>query len=64
LVRCGEFFGAGGFPGCGEPDHQDQGGGTWVVCDGGSGCGRAWKWFFVLCTGMLRLRHDSPDQAG
>ena len=36
LVRCGEFFGPGGFPGCGEPDHQDQGGGTRALRDDGS----------------------------
>jgi hypothetical protein len=48
LVRCGEFSGPGGFPGCGEPDHQDQGGGTRVVRAGGPGCGRAREWFSGL----------------
>ena len=63
-VRCGEFSGPGGFPGCGEPDHQDQRGGTRVLRDDGSGRGRAREWFPALCTETLRLRHDSPDQAG
>ena len=35
---------ARGFPGGGKPDHQDQRGGTRVLRDGGSSCGRAWEW--------------------
>jgi hypothetical protein len=44
LVRRGEFFGPGGFPGGREPDHQDQRGGARALRDGRSGCGRAGEW--------------------